>query len=795
MVSPTGLLLFIDNYHQNYVRILTNVKVGSIMKRKVKSKCSSQTIFLCLAFLLGLLPISVQANGDAIEISTIAQFYDIENCLDCDYVLVSDLDFSDASNQQVNDEYYDETRGWAMIGRSTPFTGTFDGNNHIINGFTVSDASLNDVGLFSIVQYASIKNIVLKNVSIVGKDKVGGLVGYARYDTSIENVSVSGSVEGNFYVGGVVGDLYRSTLDQMYSQAFVSGPGSSVGGVVGRVASESALTNAHSIASVQGFNCSKATQISCSVGGIIGTTISGTSVSSAFFNGELYHDVLLTSIEDKRIYAKPIIGNAQNTNNTNLYYHFDSDIFEDLYIESNNLTNISSYIGFDFDLIWGIEDTAYLQQANSSLFLPKIESIVVSQYPRQMEFDEDEVINLDGLQVKVINEDSSEIILEDDDYEKFIDRENQTVKIRYKEFETTFDIIINPVFYYAISVIEKGFGGNIHVSINDTILDLTQKIRQGSNVDIVHEMHDMGRIESVVINKLPHEGELLTMDSDKNIEVKYYLLGDNNADTVLNDKDLMCYPSLLKNQVHNKTTDTNEDNQTTISDFVTLRNHIVESNSVSIKSLETKSTDLAFELVDYIYKEKRINVSIKVNSNNVGAFYSKPILINAISWSITSSDAQVMFDADNEGLIVSPKESETQLKDSFLLEFVIIPNETMDFLSLIFSDTQYSDVLGESTTFNSDKMFALTFESTQENPEDQIVEPDDETTNNDNQEPEENTEIENSQDNEVAKDYKQTNEDSIPALGYTRSVTVFIIVLCGILLMGVSRLRKSDKIN
>ena len=54
---------------------------------------------------------------------------------------------------------------------------------------------------------SAVSNLIIKDVSMTGRDEVGGMVGYA-YDADIANCLVSGTVTGNMYIGGVV-DMYR----------------------------------------------------------------------------------------------------------------------------------------------------------------------------------------------------------------------------------------------------------------------------------------------------------------------------------------------------------------------------------------------------------------------------------------------------------------------------------------------------------------------------------------------------------------------------------------------------------
>ena len=97
-----------------------------------------------------------------------------------------------------------------------PFTGMFDGQGHTISHVTVNAPEGENAGFFNVIKGATIRDLKLVNVQIVGKENVGGLVGSARVqlDSSdlsknvanlIGGCSVSGTVTGTKNVGGLVG--------------------------------------------------------------------------------------------------------------------------------------------------------------------------------------------------------------------------------------------------------------------------------------------------------------------------------------------------------------------------------------------------------------------------------------------------------------------------------------------------------------------------------------------------------------------------------------------------------------
>ena len=143
-------------------------------------------------------------------------------------------------------------KNWTPIGTSfsNKYTGTFDGGGHTIKGLTVTT---NDqfVGLFgSIGNAGPVKNVMMEGVQITKNHSsgfAGGVAGYS--DGTIENCSVSGSVSGTVYVGGVVGAQWEGSITGCSSSATVKGM-VHVGGVVGQTNGGATLTACYATGNV-----------------------------------------------------------------------------------------------------------------------------------------------------------------------------------------------------------------------------------------------------------------------------------------------------------------------------------------------------------------------------------------------------------------------------------------------------------------------------------------------------------------------------------------------------------------
>lgn len=94
------------------------------------------------------------------------------------YKLMADIDMSIYTGTQYN-----------IIGNEAkPFTGTFDGNAHIIRNLTYTTTGVDYVGLFGFVVGGRVNNLELMNMIIAGNIYVGGLCG-CNYEGTISTTA------------------------------------------------------------------------------------------------------------------------------------------------------------------------------------------------------------------------------------------------------------------------------------------------------------------------------------------------------------------------------------------------------------------------------------------------------------------------------------------------------------------------------------------------------------------------------------------------------------------------------
>ncbi len=175
------------------------------------------------------------------------------------YIQTSDIDASETSN-------WFNGQGWPPIGYYNsdddfyPFTGSYNGQGHTINGLYIYRPDLSHVGLFGHTYMATISNLGVTNVAVSGNESVGGLVGVNYCHSDVVNCFSTGHVAGNEVIGGLVGNNIISNIINSYSTANVSGTDIGAGGLAG-ISAQASVASSYSTGTIEGIEC---------VGGLIG---------------------------------------------------------------------------------------------------------------------------------------------------------------------------------------------------------------------------------------------------------------------------------------------------------------------------------------------------------------------------------------------------------------------------------------------------------------------------------------------------------------------------------------------
>ena len=215
--------------------------------------------------------------------------------------LMNDIDLSSVCGK--------ENGNWTPIGSdSKPYRGTFDGNGHKIENLYINttDSGADNQGLFGYLrQGGTVQNLSVSGTvnssgdyvggiagqnggritdcdftgNVSGNRSVGGIVGYNGTGATVSNCynTGTGTVTGIYYVGGVVGDN-RGSVENCTNTGSVNGSAdsSNVGGVVGLNNGSSTVENCYNTGSVSGNRY---------VGGVVGYNTISSNVTNCYNTG------------------------------------------------------------------------------------------------------------------------------------------------------------------------------------------------------------------------------------------------------------------------------------------------------------------------------------------------------------------------------------------------------------------------------------------------------------------------------------------------------------------------------
>lgn len=188
---------------------------------------------------------------------------------------------------------------WTPIGIGNySFKGVFDGGNHTITGMSVHAAGIYCAGLFGYVSGGTVQNLRVEgSVKYTGGTfgYVGGIVGCCDSSGKVTNClsKVMIAAQGNYYVGGVVGNLITGTINLCWNEGTVNGGSGSVGGIVG-TNSGGTVTNCANFGTVTGSSTaggisgSGAVANSYNLGNVTGAENTTYGISSAAATNSYY---------------------------------------------------------------------------------------------------------------------------------------------------------------------------------------------------------------------------------------------------------------------------------------------------------------------------------------------------------------------------------------------------------------------------------------------------------------------------------------------------------------------------
>lgn len=266
---------------------------------------------------------------------------------------------------------------WTTIGNaSTPFTGTFNGNGKVVRNLSINQSNSDKQGMFGYATGATIKNLGLENVSVIGHNDVGAIVGRMG-GTTVDKCYVTGYIEGNDHVGGIVGGTeadgtIQSVISNDYAYASVNTRASQVGGILGTSVNTDVL------------NCYFAGQVispSSNSGGIVslidggtGSSISGCVCLAQNIKGGQVQRILSNDGGRTSILTLPVNYAYENTLLNGTVLATSDSQYGETGEQGANYTLAQlhdsgnyEYLGWDFDLYWKITAAGFPVFSNQTL--------------------------------------------------------------------------------------------------------------------------------------------------------------------------------------------------------------------------------------------------------------------------------------------------------------------------------------------------------------------------------------------------------------------------------------------
>lgn len=187
------------------------------------------------------------------------------------YIQTANIDATQTST-------WDSGMGFTPIGNSSSlFKGNYNGQGYTIENLTINRPSTEGIGLFGMIENATVSNVGVVNCSMTGDNNVGGLIGWSRIGSTVNNCFSTGNIVGNEKTGGLIGYIFMTTCADSYSLTDVSGS-IRVGGLAGR-GFTATFINCYCSGSVSVTSTSE-------VGGFLGRNAGSGTATNCFWDTE-----------------------------------------------------------------------------------------------------------------------------------------------------------------------------------------------------------------------------------------------------------------------------------------------------------------------------------------------------------------------------------------------------------------------------------------------------------------------------------------------------------------------------
>lgn len=298
-------------------------------------------------------------NKGYMWVEDVNQLQAINTNLEGNYALRNSIDATATSSWDDNDND-NINEGFKQIGTEikNAFTGKFDGLDYNIFGLTINRSNEDNVGLFGVVNGATINNVTLVGGSITGDSYVGGIVGNAiGENTVISNATNSASVTGNSQVGGIVGiitgnSVNKSKVNNVINTGTINGnAGNDVGGLIGSLNKSQLIGNSYNLGAV--------TSSGHDVGGLVGSASNSTigdgtnlvynrlDVTGAYNVGGIVGNMEGSTVQNAENSGTvtATLYSVDNDGNSNGKYNYHSAEYKGEHEVDVNVANVGGIVG------------------------------------------------------------------------------------------------------------------------------------------------------------------------------------------------------------------------------------------------------------------------------------------------------------------------------------------------------------------------------------------------------------------------------------------------------------------
>ena len=266
-----------------------------------------------------LIPSGDGTTGTEYQIQTLNHLYWLsQNSGEWGKLFEQTADIDMTVTQNWNDDHSGDAEGFSPIGNSsTQFTGSYDGQGYTISNLTINRSSNYYNGIFGYIIGSTIENLGITEISLIGGEYSGGLVGHVGNSSTISNCYSTGSVSATLsglgvgsiggligrdginsesstindcystvtvtgyndasYIGGLIGTNYNGIMNRCYATGNVSGEKYTIGGLVGNNGGSSTMNNCYSKGNVSGS--------ASNVGGLVG--YNGATINTSYSMGSV----------------------------------------------------------------------------------------------------------------------------------------------------------------------------------------------------------------------------------------------------------------------------------------------------------------------------------------------------------------------------------------------------------------------------------------------------------------------------------------------------------------------------